>query len=149
MVEVDLLRTVCIYIWVLVETSYLKRDWQCSEELWEKLSSVIDRDWIYIWTLNSSNTSGWIDTTTPSSYISSSGNDIGVIFVDLHRVFDILRVPEGEFDRLRSIFDYCCQLHQAYQTVELCYWVVKSSVVELYYCVFVDLLEVTTRRAIF
>jgi len=69
--------------------------------------------------------------------------------VDVHRVLDILSVPEGEFDRLRSSFDYCCQLHQAYQTVVLCYWVVRSSVVELYYCVFVDLLEVTTRTAIF
>jgi len=69
--------------------------------------------------------------------------------VDVHRAFDILRVPEGEFDRLRSNFDYCCQLHQAYQIVVLCYWVARSSVVELYYCVFVYLLEVATRSAIF
>jgi len=89
------------------------------------------------------------DATVQADYALTSGNDIGVIFVDVHRVFDIHRVPEGEFDRLRSNFDYYCQLHQAYQTVVLCYWVVRSSVVELYYCVFVDLCEVTTKTAIF
>jgi len=69
--------------------------------------------------------------------------------VDVHRVFDILRVPEGEFNRLRSNFDYCCQLHQAYQTVVLCNWVVRSSVVELYYCVFVDSLKVNNKNCNF
>jgi len=89
LVELELARTIVAYrcTW---ETSYLKRDWHYSEELWEKLSSVIDNDWIWIWTLNSSYTFGWIDTTTPSSHVSSSGNDIGVIFVDVHRVFDTL-----------------------------------------------------------
>jgi len=39
--------------------------------------------------------------------------------VDVHRVFDILRVPEGEFNRLKASFDYYYQLHQAYQTIVL------------------------------
>ena len=54
-------------------------------------------------------------------YISSSGNDIGVIFVDVHRVFDVLRVPKWEFNRLRSMFYHCYELRQAYQTIILCY----------------------------
>jgi len=63
----------------------------------------------------------WLnDTKIPFSYISSSGNDIEVIFVAVHRVFDVLRVPEGEFNRLRSKFDHCNRLHKAYQTI-MCY----------------------------
>jgi len=63
-------------------------------------------------------------------YISSSGNDIGVIFVDVHHIFYVFRVPEGKINRLIDNFDRCCQLLQANQTIIFsCYWVVKSNIV--------------------
>jgi len=42
--------------------------------------------------------------------------------VDVRRIFDILRVPEGEFNRLKASFDYYYPLHKAYQyqTIVLC-----------------------------
>jgi len=45
--------------------------------------------------------------------------------VDVHRrpIFDILRVPEGEFNRLKASFDYYYPLHKAYQYTRLLYCV--------------------------
>jgi len=68
--------------------------------------------------------------------ITSSGNDIGVIFVDVHHIFDVFRVPEGKINRLINNFDRCFQLLQANQTIIfLCYWVVKSNIVVICWCI--------------
>ena len=117
LVEFELVRTIGVYqcVW---RNKLFGDIWGTLREV---IISVIDNDWIWIWTLNSSYISGWIDTMIPFSYISSSGNDTGVIFVAIHCVFDVLRVPEGEFNRLRSKLDHCYQLHQTYQTIILCY----------------------------
>jgi len=52
--------------------------------------------------------------------ITSSGNDIGVIFVDVHHIFDVFRVPEGKINRLINNFDRCFQLLQANQLLYFC-----------------------------
>jgi len=121
LVEFELVRTIGVHQCLWRNKLFEEKLTLLWGTLREVIISVIDNDWIWIWTLNSSLISGWIDTTTSFSYISSSGSDIGVIFVDVHRVFDVFRVPEGEFNRLISKFDHCYQLHQAYQTIILCY----------------------------
>ena len=127
----------------------MKWIWHYSEELWEV--------WPQLLTLIESEFGHWIHRSylielfhDSVVYISSPGNDIGVIFVDVHRIFDTFRVPEGKINRLINNFDRCCQLLQANQTIIfLCHWVVKSNSVIIGWCISFDLFVIRNKKCNF
>jgi len=80
-------------------------------------------------------------TTAPNHYVSP----------DVHTVFSFLQ-SSVRMLRAGIVFGGICvsvRTKSRKLQIRLLYCVVRSSVVELYYCVFVYLLEVTTRTAIF
>jgi len=70
--------------------------------------------------------------------------------MDVHHIFDVFHVPEGEFDRLISKFDHCYTNY--IRPTRLLYCVIRlSEVVLLYYMVVCRLtcLKLTTKSAMF
>jgi len=68
-VEFEFIRTVGVYQCTWRDKLFEEKITLFWRTLREVIILVIDNDWMWIWTLNSSYTSGWIDTTTPSLYI--------------------------------------------------------------------------------
>jgi len=72
--------------------------------------------------------------------------------VDVHRIFDILRVPEGKFNRLKASFNYY-YYYTKHTSTSLLYCVSRlSEVVSLYYrptIVWFDLFEVKNKKCNF